>query len=233
MAEPERETTWRATCLWYGTWRRRAAVRLRAGRLTRANMDGAHGVIRRERVIQASWNAVAYACLSTPEVCVWRPTVGRTVVARLPQRGADERTLVAYPTISPCGLRLAFSARDAANGRSWVYSCYMDGSHLQATAVRRWPFYYLWSPNSRYLTWLGDSDVGGRIGLRVRGDGAAAGAHRAWRWLIALRAPSGRSVPLPRSWTWRDGPACRSCRRRSRRRGRSSTAGCQTRSASS
>eukprot|EP01102_Stenamoeba_stenopodia_P007261 TRINITY_DN2024_c0_g1_i1.p1 TRINITY_DN2024_c0_g1~~TRINITY_DN2024_c0_g1_i1.p1 ORF type:complete len:626 (+),score=70.63 TRINITY_DN2024_c0_g1_i1:61-1878(+) len=70
------------------------------------------------------------------------------------------------PTFSPCGYRVVFSCA-IKNGMtrrydSMIISCYVDGSDYTECNMRNHPppFYYHWSPNSKYVAWLSNSNDG-------------------------------------------------------------------------
>ena len=78
-------------------------------------------------------------------------------------------TRVSEATFSPCGLRVAFTTAFAAQRmQALVCVCYVDGSNLVTIPAVRWPFYYAWSPDSRYLTWLSNSSDNQGVTFRVR-----------------------------------------------------------------
>jgi hypothetical protein len=181
------DQAWRAACIRYGRGRSHGpSVPIRDPSATASLTKASEGA-RREQLRRLSAGALLYVdganvWLRTPaptgaDVAVRRRNLAAPLGPRLAR--------VSEATFSPDGLRVAFTTATAARAGVLVCFCYVDGSQLCTFTPLRWPFYYVWSPDGRYLTWLSNSP-NDTITFRVR-----AGVPTTTR----PAADSGRSRP--------------------------------------
>ena len=76
------------------------------------------------------------------------------LVTRVTQAYTGARKIL-EPTFSPCGLMVCFT--EITRNDCVIHVCNVDGSDSRTVPVPTAPFYYSWSPDSKYIGWLANA----------------------------------------------------------------------------